>query len=220
MSREQEVDQGCFVRDDFIWLKMGTREEQIMPASDVLLAGRHNLENVCAAVLAATLAGAHMQAIISVLKSFKGLEHRLEFVGEHHGIKFYNDSLATIPEAVIEGIEALGEDVETLIAGGYDRGLDYSELGKYLSDSKVRILILFPTTGEKIWEALCDVVPNENLRPKKLDVASMKEAVLTAYEHTNPGKICLMSPGAASFGIFKNYKDRGDQFKNFVNSLV
>ncbi|OGH17135.1 MAG: UDP-N-acetylmuramoylalanine--D-glutamate ligase [Candidatus Levybacteria bacterium RIFCSPHIGHO2_02_FULL_40_18] len=219
VSREQQVEQGCFVRDGYIWLKIGTREEQIMPTSEVLLAGKHNLENVCAAILAATIAGAHAQTIITVLKNFKGLEHRLEFVGEHHGIKFYNDSLATIPEAVIEGIEALGEDVETLIAGGYDRDLDYRELGKYLSDSKIRTLILFPATGEKIWESLCVEVPNESLRPKKFDVASMKEAVLTAYEHTNPGKICLMSPGAASFNMFKNYKERGEQFKKEVENL-
>ena len=220
VSRKQQVEQGCFVRDDHTWLKIGVREEQIMPTSDVLLAGKHNLENVCAAILAATITGAQRQAIISVLKNFRGLEHRLEFVAEHHGIKFYNDSLATIPEAVIEGIEALGENVETLITGGYDRGLDYSELGNYLSNSRVRNLILFPSTGEKIWQALCDSMPNENTRPRKFDVNSMKEAVTAAYEHTNPGKICLMSPGASSFNLFKNYKERGNQFKKEVNSLV
>ncbi len=220
VSREQSVSQGCFVRDDSIILKMGEREEEIMSTKDVLLAGRHNLENACAAILASTIAGSRMQAIITVLKTFKGLPHRLEFVGEHHGIKFYNDSLATIPEATIEGLESLGEDVETLIAGGHDRGLDYDELGKFISNSKLKTLILFSPTGEKIWGALCAALPNENLRPKKYNVASMKEAVLIAYEQTDSNKICLMSPGSASFGTFKNYKDRGDQFKAQVEALI
>ncbi len=218
-SRDQSVDQGCFIKDGAIYLKMGEREEKVLPVEEVLLPGKHNLENVCAAILAATIAGAKMQAIITVLKSFRGLPHRLEFVGEHQGIRFYNDSLATIPEAVVEGVEALGDDVETLIAGGFDRGLDYKILGEFIPDSHIRTLILLPTTGEKIWQTLCEAVTNESLRPKKIEAGSMKEAVIAAYENTNPGKICLMSPGASSFNMFANYKDRGEQFKNEVNNL-
>lgn len=219
VSREGSVDQGCFVRDDFIWLRMEQHEQKVMPVKDVLLPGKHNLENVCAAVMAARLSGVQLSNIISVLEGFKGLPHRLEFVGEHHGIRFFNDSLATIPAAAIEGIEALGDDVETIIAGGHDRGSDYTELGSFISSSKIKTLILFPSTGERIWNAVCEAVPNESLRPKKYDANSMKEAVIAAYENTDSGKICLMSPGSASFGMFENYKDRGDQFKKEVEKL-
>jgi UDP-N-acetylmuramoylalanine--D-glutamate ligase len=220
ISRERKVDRGCYVQDGAVWLKEDGKETKVIPIEEILLAGRHNLENVCAATMAAWLAGASLKNIGETLKAFRGLPYRLEFIGEHRGVRFYNDSLATVPEATIEAIETLGENVETLIAGGFDRGLDYSELGKYLSKSKVRNLILFPTTGEKIWDIICKEIPNEALRPKKYDAKSMKEAVLLAYEQTNNGKICLLSPAASSFNMFKNYKDRGNQFKHFVIALA
>lgn len=220
VSRERGVDRGSYIRDGFVCIKTSSDEEKVIATADILIPGLHNLENVCAATLATYLSGVQISNIERVLKEFPGLPHRLEFVGEHHGIRFYNDSLATIPAATIEGAGALGGDVETLIAGGHDRGSDYSELGQFISNSKIRTLILFPPTGERIWEAVCQILPNEKLRPRKIDASSMKEAVLAAYEHTSPHKICLMSPGAASFGIFKNYKVRGDQFKKNVLELV
>ena len=141
----------------------------------------------------------------------------MEYVGEHYGIKFYNDSLSTIPESAIEGVDAFDGEVETLIAGGYDRGLDYTELGKYLVQSTIRTLILFSPSGERIWEAVSKAGGAEKL--KKIEVTSMSQAVLFASEETSPGKICLMSPAAASFGTFKDYKDRGEQFKKEVALL-
>ncbi|HVZ66804.1 MAG TPA: UDP-N-acetylmuramoyl-L-alanine--D-glutamate ligase [Patescibacteria group bacterium] len=219
VSRERAVDNGCFVRDESIWVRIDDKENKVIDAKDVLLKGKHNLENVCAAVMAATIVGVGIKTMVGVLKGFRGLEHRLELVGTKRGITFYNDSLATVPEATIEAMETLGDDVETVILGGYDRGLDYSELGKYLSNSKVKTLILFPTTGEKIWAEISRLVPNEHMRPAKYDASSMREAVVIASEITGEGKICLMSPAASSFNMFKNYKDRGEQFKEEVNKL-
>lgn len=216
---ENQMEQGCFVKDGGIYLRMHEREERIMEVKDVLLKGKHNLENVCAAIVASLLAGAEMKAIIKTLKTFKGLDFRLEYVAEKNGIRFYNDSLATIPEATVGALEALGDDVETLIAGGFDRGLEFDLLGKCLASSTVKNLILFPTTGEKIWESICIALPNEKLRPQKVDVDNMKDAVRIAAENTSSGKICLMSPASASFGTFKDYRDRGNQFKEEVNKL-
>lgn len=244
ISLEKECENGCFVKDGKIAIrtlgKLGVPENPTLRKSDsqkirrsessefseievidtdeVLLPGKHNLENACAAAMAAYLVGVSRNSIVNVLKTFKGLEHRLEFVGEVNGIRFYNDSLSTIPAATIGALEALG-DVETLIAGGYDRGLDFSSLGEYLATSTVKNLILFPTTGEKIWDAVCKCA-SEATRPQKFDVTTMSEAVKIAASKTQKGKTVLLSPASASFGIFKDYKDRGDQFRGEVRKLA
>lgn len=153
--------------------------------------------------------------INQAISNFKPLPHRLEFVGEFKGIKFYNDSLATNPHATIFGLETLGEDVETLIAGGFDRGVDYSIIGPVIANSKIKTLILFPATGERIWQAVKEAKGTQ----VKLDVSSMEEGVSLAYDKTSVGKICLMSPASASFNMFSDYEDRGDQFKKFVEEF-
>jgi len=192
-------------------------DEEVIDIEYILLPGKHNLENVCAAVMAATIAGVSKTSIRKVLSEFSGLEHRLEFVKDVNGIRFYNDSLATIPQATIEALEALPE-AETLIAGGHDRGIDYRSLAKYLINGQIKTLILFPTSGKRIWEEICKVVP-ESTRPEKFDVKTMEQAVRIAFAETSLGKICLLSPASASFGIFRDYKDRGDQFKHEVLKL-
>lgn len=150
--------------------------------------------------------------IHKAVKNFKPLPHRLEYVGEVRGIKFYNDSLGTNPHATIFGLRQLGKDVETLITGGFDRGVDYSPLGPVIARSKIKTLILFPDTGEKIWQAV-------KYNIKKFDTNSMEEAVRIAYEVTSPGKIVLLSPASASFNMFRDYEDRGNQFKDWVKKL-
>ena len=216
VSREREAaDEGCFVRDGKIWLKVVGGEAKVIDIKDILLPGKHNLENVCAAVMAATLAGTSILNIQHVLKTFKGLEHRLEFVAEIGDIRFFNDSLATLPQATIEALETL-KDTETLIVGGFDRGLDYKSLAKAIVQSGIKTLILFPTTGARIWKEICEETDNP---PEKFDVTTMKQAVKIAFAETIPGKICLMSPASASFNLFKDYKDRGNQFKEEVLNL-
>ena len=246
ISREKEVTEGCFVEKGKIVIrtlgKLGEIDRQNVRTSDgqkflrnrqtecsefseieiidinkIKLLGKHNLENVCAAVMAASLAGVSKTSIRKVLSEFSGLEHRLEFVKDINGIRFYNDSLATIPQATIEALEALPQ-TETLIAGGHDRGLDYSHLAKYLNNGQIKTLILFSPTGKRIWKAVCDEIPKDN-RPEKFDVKTMEQAVRLAAAETAIGKICLLSPASASFGIFKDYKDRGEQFKKEISKL-
>src|SRR5579885_426884 len=144
VSREREVEQGCFVkgtrvvvRGDFVQAKSKKQkaknaEEDIIDIKNILLPGKHNWENVCAAVMAATLAGVDKAAIVSVLKTFKGLEHRLELVREVNGVKYYDDSFATTPETAIAAIEAFTQP-EILILGGSTKKSDFTELGKVIS---------------------------------------------------------------------------------------
>lgn len=150
---------------------------------------------------------------VPVLKRFKNLPHRLERVGNFKGIEFYNDSLSTVPETTIEALDFLGNKVQTLILGGYDRGLDFKGLARRIEKSKVKTLILFPGTGKRI---------KKELKKKDIDcffVKTMKEAVRLAYDNTGKGKICLLSPASPSFGLFKDYADRGEQFKRWVKML-
>lgn len=217
VSREREVGNGCFVDKDCIWISRDGKVEKIIETNRIKLLGRHNLENVCAASMAGILAGVSKVNIIKVLEEFTGLEHRLEFVAEKNGISFYNDSLATVPEATIEALEAL-TDTETLIAGGFDRGLSYSSLGQYLNKGQIKTLILFAPTGKRIWEEVCKSTSEEG-RPEKFDVTTMKQAVRIAAAETATGKIVLLSPASASFGTFKDYKDRGNQFKKEIETL-
>jgi len=217
VSREREVGNGCFVDGQNIWLSRNGQKEKIIEIEKIKLLGKHNLENASAASCAAILAGVSLKNIAKVLQEFGGLEHRLEFVGTKNEVSFYNDSLATVPEATIEAMEAL-PDTETLIAGGHDRGLDYSGLAQYLIKGQLKTLILFPPTGARIWEEIVKIT-SEGSRPEKFDVKTMEQAVRIAAAETTPGKIVLLSPASASFGIFKDYKDRGNQFKEEVAKL-
>jgi len=218
VSRERETENACFTFGGKVIIRKNGSDNEIIKIEEIKLPGKHNLENVCAAVMAANLAGVAISDIQAILKSFTGLAYRLEYVEEKYGIRFYNDSLATIPEATIEALETFEGQVGTLIAGGFDRGNDYTQLAEYLVKSSVETLILFPTTGEKIWQAV--VAAGGEHKLKKFDVNSMHQAVFLASEETTTGKICLLSPAAASFGGFKNYKDRGDQFKQEVLGLA
>ncbi len=152
---------------------------------------------------------------IPELKKFKFLPHRLEYVGKFKGISFYNDSLSTIPETAIEAMDFLGNKVQTLILGGFDRGLNFKKLAQRIKKSKVKTLILFPATGQRIWQELVEDEPQPRTI-KHFFVEDMETAVRLAYQHTNKNKICLMSPASPSFGIFKDYAERGEMFKKFV----
>jgi len=188
----------------------------VLPRQQIPLLGEGNIENALAAICVGLILKVPLEKIRQAIAEFKPLKHRLEFVGEYQGIKFYNDSLATIPEATIHALKALGEDVETLIAGGYERNLDFTALGIFLGKRGLKALILFPPTGKRIWQALIKATAKKELRPQKYDVTSMEEAVKIAFEITSPGKICLLSPASASFGRFRDYQERGNLFKQLV----
>ena len=141
----------------------------------------------------------------------------MEPSGTFNGITFYDDSIATVPDATLAALEALGPDVQTLILGGHERNLDFTEFGARLPEN-IKTVILFPPTGERIWKAIQENSQNASL-PSPFPVTNMEEAVRIAYAKTEPGKICLLSPASPSFGIFKDYRERGDSFKTLVRDL-
>ncbi len=212
-----EKVKGSFVLDGEIFLSTNSEDEDIGPVSKLLLKGTHNWENICAAVCASFLAGAKLKSIVNAVFSFKGLEHRLELAGVVNGIKFYNDSFATGPQPVIAAIKSFSEPV-TLILGGSDKGLDYSELAKEIANSKnVQNVILIGEIGSDIGEKIV-LAGYKNLMID-LGHSTMKEIVKKSFQETTKGGVVILSPAAASFDMFKNYKDRGNQFKKAVLEL-
>jgi len=152
--------------------------------------------------------------IEKVIKGFKPLPHRLELVGKFQGITFYNDALATIPEATIGALEVLGDRVETIMLGGYERNIDFKNLAKKVLKTKIKVVILFPTTGRRIWQTIKQQRGVTSLKPFFVD--NMMDAVKLAYLHTQKGKICLLSTASPSFSIFRDYKEKGNLFKKQV----
>lgn len=180
--------------------------------TDVHLIGEHNLRNIMAALTIAEILELDIKKTVYAIKNFKPLEHRIELVGTYHDITYYNDSIATIPNATIYAIKAL-KDVDTLIFGGMDRGIDYQAFIDYLNEGNVRNLICMPTTGYKI----AAKIKNRNVN--KYEIQNLEEAVLKASEITEKGKICLLSPAASSYEYFKNFEEKGSAYKNLVKNL-
>jgi len=175
-----------------------------------ILIGKHNLLNILAALLVAHQYGLELAEAFVHVSSFRSLPHRLEFVGNHQGIDFYNDSISTVPESTLAAVEALGY-VKTLILGGYDRGLDYRHLVQTLNKSRVEHFIFLGKTGEMMRKLFQEVDSAKNL----VQVETIDEAVAYAFQNTGSG-ICLLSPAAASYDQFHNFEHRGDAFKNAV----
>lgn len=180
---------------------------------DLTLRGEHNLENIAAAVTVAKILDIDEEVTIETVKNFKGLEHRLEFVKLIKGVGFYNDSFATGPQPTIAAIKSFTED-ETLILGGSDKGLDYKELGKCIEETRnVKNVILIGQIRNQI---------KGFIKTKKifdLEFSDMKIIVDKAFEITPKGGVVILSPASASFDMFKDYKDRGNQFKEAVKKL-
>jgi len=206
----------CFVKNGTIYCKIKEGEIPIVKIGEIPLLGPGNIENTQAAICVGMLLRVPLEKIRAGVKQFRPLSHRLEFVAEVKSIRFYNDSIATIPHATIHALKALGDDVQTIILGGYRRpGIDFSDLAEYLKKTKVENVILFPTTGRLIWREIKKAFFDKKL-PKKYEVNSMQEAVDIAFSNTQKGKICLLSPASASFGLFRNFEERGNLFKKFV----
>lgn len=178
------------------------------------LPGQHNVLNIMAAVLACLLNEIPSGLIIEGVGDFKGLEHRIEYVGDYHGIRYYNDSISTIPQATIAAVSTLKE-VDTLILGGFDRGIDYTILVDFLAASGIRNLIFIGKAGERIFKMLREAgIPNKHY----FMATNFDEVAVLARENTKPGSICLLSPAAASYDMFKNFEERGKVFKEKVMS--
>lgn len=189
-------------------------------AKKIPFRGTFSEQNIAAAKQVAKILRIPVKTVKRALKKFRPLPHRLEHVGTFHGISFYNDSLATIPEATIGAMGALGKNVKTMILGGFDRRYDFTNLAKEIVRRNIETLILFPPTGKRIWKAVSKVMKKVGRKvPKKFYVDNMQNAVKLCYMYTPKKTICLLSPASPSFGIFKDYRERGDLFKRYTRQL-
>lgn len=175
------------------------------------LVGNHNLSNIMFCLLLSNLLGLNNDKVTKSINEFNGLEHRMEFVGIYDDIIYYNDTIATIPDATINAIETL-KNVDTLIFGGMDRGIDYNPLLNYLINSNIKNLICMPTTGYNIGKIIEENVKTKNIYYIEL----LEDAVDKAKEVTEKGKICLLSPAASSYEYFKNFEEKGKKYKELV----
>lgn len=199
------------------YCKEGLRRH-VLKREDIKLKGIHNYENICAA-LAATSSIVDIETQIKAIKEFNGVAHRLEFVKEINGAKWYNDSIGTSPASTIAGLNAFDENI-ILLAGGSDKGLDYTEVGEKIAE-KVSTLILTGPTAAKIEEATKRALAkNSNKSLEIYHCTDLQEAVKLANKKTKIGDVVLLSPASASFDAFKNFEERGNKFKEYVNNLL
>lgn len=211
-SSKQELENGFYLKDDKIMLSNDGVKTEILPVSEIKLVGTHNYENVMAAVAVAYCAGAPLENIRTAVKNFTAVEHRMEFTAEKNGVKYYNDSKGTNPDAAIKAIDAVPSQT-VLIAGGYDKHADYREWVRHIKN-KCKLLILMGQTKEDI-AAECEKIGFT----KYVFVKDMHEAVEKAYQTAESGECVLLSPACASWGMFKCYQDRGNLFKELVRKL-
>ncbi|MBI5039432.1 MAG: UDP-N-acetylmuramoyl-L-alanine--D-glutamate ligase [Nitrospirae bacterium] len=209
-SRRRKVENGVFAEEGRLVSNMNGRQETLCEISEIGIKGVHNLENSMAAAAAALLRGCTPEIIAGTLRVFPGLEHRLEFVREIDGVKYINDSKGTNVGAVIKSIEGFNEPI-LLIAGGRDKGSDFSLL-RPLIQEKVKRLILIGEAREKLRRAAGDLTTT-------IHAGSMEEAVYIAHKEAVKGDVVLLSPACASFDMFKNFEDRGRVFKERVWKL-
>jgi UDP-N-acetylmuramoyl-L-alanine---L-glutamate ligase len=181
------------------------------------LRGPHNRLNARAALAAARLFGANPSHLERVLTTFAGLPHRLEDLGVHGGIRWFNDSIATAPEAAVAALDAFSGEVATYIGGGTDRGFDFAPLARALVARADLNVILLPPGGPSILAALSAV--DETAGSRAHLVADLAEAVALAARLTPKGATVLFSPASPSYGVYKNFEERGDVFRGFVNRL-
>lgn len=227
-SSKEKLQNGYIYDKDsgnIVFCKNGV-QNNIIHKSEIKLRGIHNYENICAA-LALTASLVDTETQVKAIKEFTGVEHRLEFVREIDGVKYYNDSIGTSPASTIAGLNAFDENI-VLLAGGSDKGLDYTEIGEKIAE-KVGTLILCGPTSKIIEEAVkkalnCKARDNAKINDderqiKIIHVNNMQEAVLKAKENAKNGDIVLLSPASASFDLYKNFAERGKVFKYYVDNM-
>jgi UDP-N-acetylmuramoylalanine--D-glutamate ligase len=211
-SRLEVLEQGIYLDGDDFVVSWNGKKQTICTMDDINLLGGHNHENILAAIAIAYFMGIAPEAILEGIRKFKGVAHRIEYVAEVHGVAYYNDSKGTNPDAAIKGIQAMNRPTY-LIGGGYDKHSTYDEWIEAF-DGKVKELILLGQTAQKI----ADTAKAHGFEQIVM-VESLEEAVGYAAEHATEGDAVLLSPACASWGMFKNYEVRGDQFKELVHKL-
>ena len=211
-SSRRKLDNGFYLDGEDIYQAVNQTATHVIHVDELNLLGRHNYENVMAACAMASAFGVPMDKIVEVLKTFTAVEHRIEYVTEKRGVKFYNDSKGTNPDAAIQGIRAMNRPT-WLIGGGYDKQSEYDEWIEAF-DGKVRSLVLIGQTAEKI-----EACAHRHGFMDTVRCDTLEEAVTFCYEHAKEGDAVLLSPACASWGMFPNYEERGRIFKEFVCNL-
>jgi UDP-N-acetylmuramoylalanine--D-glutamate ligase len=209
-SRKQRVEQGACLRGDDIIIVHHGKEEFVMKWAEITLAGAHNVENVLAAVTAARLAGVDTATIAQAVREFEGVEHRLEFVAEIGGVRYYNDSKATNVDATLKALDAFPGRI-LIILGGKDKGSDYTVLQKPLREKAI-LALLIGAAADKIEKQITGSVAIER-------AVTLDRAVDIATHAAQSGDIVVLAPACASFDQFQNYEHRGRAFKELVHQL-
>lgn len=211
-SRKEKPSKGAYLDGRIIRYFDGKDDYEVMSVDDMHLFGNHNYENVMAAIAMTIEAGVPLNIIINVIKDFMGVEHRIEYVRDKNGVRYYNDSKGTNPDSSIKALEAMSRPT-ILIAGGYDKHSEFDEFIEAF-DNKVKLMVLLGQTADKIEET---AVRHGFTNIIKTD--SLEKAVKICAENAVSGDVVLLSPACASWGMFKNYEERGKLFKEYVNNL-
>ncbi len=211
-SRVREVRVGAFIKDQEIIVR--TLREYAIQIKNIQLRGSHNLENILAAVLVGVALGVPNEILEQSIQSFKGLEHRLEFVTEKRGVKFYNDSFSTTPESTIAAIQSFSEPI-ILILGGSEKNSNFDELATVITkQGNIKEVVLVGETAERLNSAL--VLAHFTGKVTKLFKTTIEQIFSMSTSSAKPGDVVLLSPACASFGLFRNYEERGLKFKQQV----
>ncbi|MDO5718006.1 MAG: UDP-N-acetylmuramoyl-L-alanine--D-glutamate ligase [Tissierellia bacterium] len=211
ISRYEEVDNGVFIRGDSIIIRDNV-EKVLMNRSQIKLPGEHNLENILIAIAIGYYSGVDESTILNCVKNFNGVEHRIEFVRKIHGVKYYNDSKGTNVDATVNAIRSFESGI-VLIAGGYDKGVEFDELFEVF-DNRVKALVLLGQTKDKI------IKTAKSHEFRNIFIADdMREAVKISHDISMDGDTVLLSPACASWGMYDNFEERGKDFKRWVQKL-
>lgn len=211
-SHKKELESGVIVKDGAVVIRENGRETYVMPLSEFQLLGDHNIENLLAAVAISYYMGADIATIRKVCGAFKGVAHRIEYVRTLNDVNYYNDSKGTNPDAAIKAIQSMVRPTY-LIGGGYDKKSTYDEWIESF-DGKVKCLLLIGQTAQDI----ADCARKHGFENIEM-MDDLKQVVEYCHTHAQPGDAVLLSPACASWGMFDNYEQRGDMFKEYVNAL-
>ncbi|MBQ1335216.1 MAG: UDP-N-acetylmuramoyl-L-alanine--D-glutamate ligase [Clostridia bacterium] len=214
-SKTPRDEDGAYLDGEDIVMIKGKKRTRVMAKSDIYLPGMHNVENYLAAI-AMVWGYVSPENILYTAQNFRGVAHRIEFVRELHGVRYYNDSIASSPTRTLAGLNSFNQKL-IVIAGGYDKKLDYTVMGDTLIE-KVKTLVLTGATADKIDAAVRE---NKNYRgePEIIRADGFEQAVLSARDAAHEGDVVILSPASASFDLFKNFEERGNEFKRIVNGL-
>jgi UDP-N-acetylmuramoylalanine--D-glutamate ligase len=212
------IGEQYFVRDDHIFSSKSSAA--ICAVSELPIKGLKNLENVLACVTLLNEFEIPVGKLKEGLLSFKPLKHRLEEVGTIDDVLFVNDSIATVPEACMSAIDVYQDTLDTIILGGFDRGLDFSKLAEKVISTRISNIILFMPSGARIRSAIESSRNFNSERIKFFEVDNMTSVIEIAKNHTRKGGTCLLSPASPSFPIFKNFEERGDRFRYEVDKYI